>query len=1005
MTRAKQSQMKKKNTPIKKLSIFLTLVVMICCVFSPMRTAETQSSGSHLTIVGVTATPDPVTEMDTVRITVTIRNIGSTNISAGEHIVVSIKVDNEPAIIATLTDSSGLLRTKTRTENLTWVAALGSSQTRILQITITYLGVVESMTQKEIHVNERQTDLLFVSTPSIGGMSQIGKPITITAQIKNIGRNTTQDVNVSLNVDKALYSSYINSDDMVKGESFTVSFSWTPLTFGIHTINLTIDPKHTISEETKSNNYYETATSVIPWWNTSWHYRRIYSITGVGNISLQLNFTTLLKSLQLVDKTFENATIRIVRYYSNGTMALVNKTWFNESSTFNSRTNARGVLSFVVPGSSLYGVYFDVRENRGTRRPTTETYNLTQTGNIHNTIVTTQEGWWPEFHDPFETYYLVNTTVPVAVSTTALARNLTAYFFCNGALELTMPFATTDNLEWTNTTKKLAKRGNWAVQVIGYDDAGYKSTPLSTGFYVGQPDLTITALTVQKASYVGYNSTVIAHIRAFNTTVDHVNVTLRIDNLNTSTTKNLTIQKDENRTLQFVWLPGSKGSHTVSVVIDYPDSNPGNNSKSKTVYVEAVPDLGIVNISVTPVPVDEGDPVNVIVYINNTAAGNATSYKVVLYCEQNQVNNTMRFTDEKNSTTVDLNKNEYKKVTLVWDTTEYGKSTFNGVWAVGVQILNTTLTPDTYNGNNYKSLFHVLRVTPSERDPPRLTNLDYPSEIEVGNQVLIGVKATDASGIGTVVLSIKTPKLTFVNTTMAPTENNRYEYLYTPAQIGMYTFSIKATDLSPHKNQSTITGSFEVTGDKTPPTITYYGVNPLVQLQNDPVEIRCITTDASGVRSVETMILFPDNLTETYTMRYTPSDTKYTYTHSYSILGEYTFWVTVEDTKGNTKTSEGKTFWVTDDLNDTDSDGMPDTWERQYRLNPYDPSDVSGDLDNDRMSNLEEYTAGTNPMKKTSSPSELIDRLGANWAYLAGSLTVCLIIVLLAYYGITRRNI
>jgi hypothetical protein len=247
--------------------------------------------------------------------------------------------------------------------------------------------------------------------------------------------------------------------------------------------------------------------------------------------------------------------------------------------------------------------------------------------------------------------------------------------------------------------------------------------------------------------------------------------------------------------------------------------------------------------------------------------------------------------------------------------------------------------------------------------------------------------------------------MTFVNTTMTALGNNRYEYLYTPTQIGGYTFSIKATDLSPNRNHSTITGSFEVTGDKTPPTITYYGVNPPVQLQNDPVEIRCITSDSSGIRSVEVMILFPDNLSETFTMSYTSSDTKYTYTHSYGGLGEYVFWVTVEDTKGNTKTTEGKTFWITDDLDDTDSDGMPDTWERQYGLDPYNPIDASRDLDDDGVSNLEEYTAGTNPTKKMSSALEFVDRLEENWAYLVGSITVCLVIVLLAYYGIRRRNI
>lgn len=46
---------------------------------------------------------------------------------------------------------------------------------------------------------------------------------------------------------------------------------------------------------------------------------------------------------------------------------------------------------------------------------------------------------------------------------------------------------------------------------------------------------------------------------------------------------------------------------------------------------------------------------------------------------------------------------------------------------------------------------------------------------------------------------------------------------------------------------------------------------------------------------------------------------------------------------------------------DTDGDGMPDSWENLYPgLNPM-ANDANGDLDNDGMTNLEEYLAGTAP--------------------------------------------
>ena len=46
---------------------------------------------------------------------------------------------------------------------------------------------------------------------------------------------------------------------------------------------------------------------------------------------------------------------------------------------------------------------------------------------------------------------------------------------------------------------------------------------------------------------------------------------------------------------------------------------------------------------------------------------------------------------------------------------------------------------------------------------------------------------------------------------------------------------------------------------------------------------------------------------------------------------------------------------------DSDSDGMPDEWEKKYGLNPNDASDGPQDKDEDGYTNIEEYLNGTNP--------------------------------------------
>ncbi|MDG1783575.1 MAG: hypothetical protein P8H52_08260, partial [Porticoccaceae bacterium] len=46
---------------------------------------------------------------------------------------------------------------------------------------------------------------------------------------------------------------------------------------------------------------------------------------------------------------------------------------------------------------------------------------------------------------------------------------------------------------------------------------------------------------------------------------------------------------------------------------------------------------------------------------------------------------------------------------------------------------------------------------------------------------------------------------------------------------------------------------------------------------------------------------------------------------------------------------------------DSDGDGMPDTWEAQYGLDPLDPFDAASDFDNDGYTAIEEFLADTIP--------------------------------------------
>ena len=59
--------------------------------------------------------------------------------------------------------------------------------------------------------------------------------------------------------------------------------------------------------------------------------------------------------------------------------------------------------------------------------------------------------------------------------------------------------------------------------------------------------------------------------------------------------------------------------------------------------------------------------------------------------------------------------------------------------------------------------------------------------------------------------------------------------------------------------------------------------------------------------------------------------------------------------------------------NDTDRDGMPDTWEVHYGLDPDDPTDAALDNDGDFLSNLQEFRNGCDPNNSDTDGDSLID--------------------------------
>jgi len=78
------------------------------------------------------------------------------------------------------------------------------------------------------------------------------------------------------------------------------------------------------------------------------------------------------------------------------------------------------------------------------------------------------------------------------------------------------------------------------------------------------------------------------------------------------------------------------------------------------------------------------------------------------------------------------------------------------------------------------------------------------------------------------------------------------------------------------------------------------------------------------------------------------------------------------DSAGNVQTSD--VLVVRKDISgDSDGDGIPDWWENEYGLNPLDPADAEEDWDDDGLSNLAEYLAGTDPLNRDTDGNGMSD--------------------------------
>ena len=568
--------------------------------------------------------PKPVKEGYNITVGVIIKNYDTVDILPGDLIKDKLYIDGGNKHVSKNDWNDGLSAGASIYLNLSWIAKLGD---HTLIIKLFHGGELKDREDILINVIEKKVDLK-LNGVYLPEDLLLGQSVNIFANTTNLGKNTTSNVKASLYIDGNLEQSN-TIEGLLKDESHNFSFEWIPKHFDNHTINVTLDPENKIKEENESNNFFECERFIEPykveWKSTSWHYRKFYSLKGTGNISLTINFTMLLNQIGLYGKTFENDSIMVVKYSTNGDIESIVTTFnFQESANFNNKTDASGTLLWKVTKKlTYYCIYFDVVENNVTRKKLVETEGITEFGDVEINFEKPVEGWWPEFIPPNYDYYPLHIESTIKIMSVAEANSMIAYLYRNGKNHTSITLESNDNINWIKK-HTFSNKGTWMIKIRAKDIAGFKSDLVQTENFsvTGVPDLGVEKIVLPPKEIIEGEQASIQVILNNTGYADAKNYTIGLylaqdriswnDNQVENTT-NVSIEKDESKEIILTWYPAlygkssGKGKWIVGVWIytnsSHRDSNTENNRET--------------NYSLNVIPGEKSSPIIKITELTN----------------------------------------------------------------------------------------------------------------------------------------------------------------------------------------------------------------------------------------------------------------------------------------------------------------------------------------------------------------------------------------------------
>lgn len=920
---------------------------------------------------------DKLVEGEEVNVTVYIKNVGA---SFSQNFSVALFVDDNLVDIKIVYD--GIREEISKKVVFMQTFTLGKHYIRVVS---DYYNEIKEKDEynnemiKLVYVEETKPDISIENLDGFPDILQDGDTIRAKLTLRNLGHEIDKDFYVSVKVGD-IEKEMLVRENLSLGESYMLFFNLTVGGFGYKYVQILADSKKEIEESNTSNNLWKKEIFIykfLPWYNETFHYRFLVTTEKGGKASLKLNFSEILNKLNLNAK-FDVDSIRVIEYDSSGKIKNKNVKFFLENIT-----NGGCDLMWLADDNRYYMIYFDVLEN-GKKERIISKFNETRNASIKDTF--DPEGWKIYIENPKDgSTFPENHSLDIDVYSLALIDEVIVYVFKEDNC-VTSSILQTD--DWINYSGELnLEEGDYILRFVSTDKAGYMREN-TVDLHVGKIDLWIDNVFVEGRIYEDITSLLKIKIKSsipVKKLPIEVDVELIYKNISYLDVHNLTLDGSSS-TFNIPIVPKLSGKAIVNISV-YPsnkvnDRNLSNNFFSINITISKPTDVLIRSLFM-PEIIEEGATLTVHVLLENRGDEEIEA-EASLYLSKTTISWSSK--EREDSKEIKLHPDTVINISLTWKDSRYGS------WIVGIEVRPDTTDSNISNNRKVK----ILDVRKGERNPPKL--IDFwcrPQRDEVGRPINIYAQLLDDTGIDEVTLVMIHPDGRKKNISMLNLDGLWF-HEFRSSSPGRYECYIVAKDSSPvHNTLESERIRFELDQDNTPPTIEGVWINPKEkQLVNKTVEIGCKAFDNIGIRKANITIIHPDGKLSKMDMK--GEDNRYVLRIPFDEIGQYLFFITVVDERDNKRQSDLYNFWITEDLNDTDSDGLPDWWEKMYGLDPKNPKDSEGDIDGDGIIEIREYAEGLSPIKSNTL-------WGLSQYEIAIVVAFSIVLILLATLAIERR--